>query len=72
MMQLIYADDTSLSLWRKGDLMSALLCFSQSTQGDDHHRLANLAIVRARLRQWKWAEQDARAVLLIILSLHIF
>ena len=72
MMQLIYADDASLSLLRKGDLMSALSSFSRSTQGGDYHRLANLAIVKARLRQWKLAERDARAVLLIVLSLRKF
>ena len=72
MMQLIYVDDASLSLWRKGDLMSALSSFSRSTQDGDYHRLANLVIVKARLQQWKLAERDARAVPLTVLSLCIF
>ena len=68
MMELIYADNTSLDVWRQGDLTSALESFSQATPGPDHHRLANLAIVRSRLKQWELAERDARAVLLVITS----
>ncbi|KAF8447265.1 hypothetical protein L210DRAFT_3525408 [Boletus edulis BED1] len=60
-MQLIYVDDTSLNAWRRDDLTSAVAIFSQETQDADYHRLANLALVRARLEQWESAEQDARA-----------
>ncbi|KAF8126003.1 hypothetical protein EV363DRAFT_1402063 [Boletus edulis] len=60
-MQLIYADDASLNAWRRDDLTSAVAIFSQEMQDADYHRLANLALVRARLEQWESAEQDARA-----------
>ena len=68
MMELVHADNTSLDVWRQGDLTSALAIFSQATPGADHHRLANLAIIRSRLKQWELAERDARAVCLIIAS----
>ncbi|KAF8447267.1 hypothetical protein L210DRAFT_3641225 [Boletus edulis BED1] len=41
--------------------MSAVTHFSQETQDANHHRLANLALVRARLKQWDLSEQDGRA-----------
>lgn len=61
-MQLIRVDNASLNAWRQGDLISAIAILSKETQGVDHHRLANLALVRARLKQWDLAEHDARAV----------
>lgn len=62
MVQLIYADNASLNAWRQDDLTSTSVILSQATQGADHHRLANLAIVKARLKQWESAAQDARTV----------
>ena len=61
-------DDTSLDVWRQDDLTSALAIFSQVTPGADHHRLANLAIIRSCLKQWELAERDARVVHLTIIA----
>ncbi|KAF8126000.1 hypothetical protein EV363DRAFT_1298879 [Boletus edulis] len=60
-MQLIHANAASLNAWHQQDLMSAVTHFSQETQDANHHRLANLALVRARLKQWDLSEQDGRA-----------
>ena len=63
LMQLIYADNTSLDEWRQGNLtFLAEEILSQPGQGTDAHRLANRAVVKARLLQWDLAENDARMV----------
>ena len=63
-MQLIHADNASLEAWRQDDLKPTLAILSQVTQGPgaEHYRLANLAVIKARLKQWDEAEQDVRAV----------
>lgn len=62
-MQLIYADNASLDEWHQGNLtFLAEEILSQPGRGADAHRLANRAVVRARLLQWDLAENDARAV----------
>ena len=71
MMELVHADDTSLDVWCQGDLTSALVIFLRVMPGTDHHRLANLAIIRSCLKQWELAERDARAVRLTIIALCI-
>ena len=63
-MQLIHADNASLKAWRQDDLKPTLAILSQATQGPsaEPYRLANIAVIKARLKQWDEAEQDARAV----------
>ncbi|KAF8139668.1 WD40-repeat-containing domain protein [Boletus edulis] len=59
----IQIDDAALDLWKNGQLEEAQALLTEATlasQSPHHHVLASRAIVRARLRQWGAAIEDAK------------